>query len=97
MKPLEIAKTVLETKGGFLHFNDIATLAHELELCSERELSNLPALLSAALSKEVKTKKPFFSRIKDGKGGYEKGIYRLKKSQRFPKSSWGESPRGDAK
>ncbi|MGJ8673048.1 hypothetical protein [Rubritalea sp.] len=91
MKPLDIAKTVLETKGGFLHVNDIATLAYELELCSERELKDLPSELSGALSKEVKTKKPFFSRIKDGKGGYEKGVYRLKKSQRFPKHRWGES------
>ena len=91
MKPLEIAKTVLEAKGGFLHVNDIATLAYEMELCSERELEDLSALLSAALSKEVKTKKPFFSKIKDGKGGYEKGIYRLKRSQRFPKVSWGQS------
>ena len=97
MKPLEIAKTVLEAKGGFLHFNDIATIAHEMQLCSERELKDLPTLLSGALSKEVKTKKPFFSKIKDGKGGYEKGIYRLKRSQRFPKSGWGESPRGEGK
>ena len=89
MKPLEIAKTVLEAKGGFLHVDEIAQKAYELELCSESE--ELPKLLSAALSKEVKTKKPFFSRIKDGKGGYEKGVYRLKKSQRFPKNRWGES------
>ena len=90
MKPLEIAQSVLEAKGGFLHFNDIATLASEMELCSEDELKDLPALLSGALSKEVKTKKPFFSRIKDGKGGYEKGVYRLKISQRFPKGKWGQ-------
>ena len=74
MKPLEIAQTVLEAKGGLLHVNDMATLACEMELCSESELKDLPALLSSALTKEVKTKKPFFSRIKDGKGGYEKGV-----------------------
>ena len=91
MKPLEIAKTVLETKGGFLHVNEIATMAHELELCSEQELENLPTLLSSALSKEVKTKKPVFCKIKDGQGGYKKGIYRLKRSLRFPKGNWGES------
>ena len=90
MKPLEIAKTVLEAKGGLLHVNDMATIAHEMDLCSESELKDLPTLLSGALSKEVKTKKPFFSRIKDGKGGYEKGIFRLKRSQRFPKGKWGQ-------
>ena len=91
MKPLEIAKTVLEAKGGLLHVNDMAALAYEMELCSESEFKSLPALLSAALSKESKTKKPFFRKIKDGKGGYEKGVYRLKKSKRFPTNSWGES------
>lgn len=91
MKPLDIAKTVLEAKGGFLHVNEMTAIAHELELCAESELKDLPKLLAGALSKEVKTKKPFFSRIKDGKGGYEKGVYRLKKSQRFPKNRWGES------
>lgn len=91
MKALEIAKSVLEAKGGFLHVNEIATHAHEMELCSDDELKGLPKLLSSALSKEVKTKKPFFSRIKDGKGGFEQGVYRLKKSQRFPKNRWGES------
>ena len=91
MKPLEIAQTVLEAKGGFLHVDDIAKLAYEMEICSERELDGLPKLLSSALSKEVKSKKPFFSRIKDGKGGYEQGVYRLKKSQRFPKGRWGEA------
>ena len=90
MKPLEIAKTVLEAKGGLLHVNDMATIAYEMDLCSESELKDLPTLLSAALSKESKTKKPFFCRIKDGKGGYEKGVYRLKKSQRFPKGKWGQ-------
>ena len=90
MKPLEIAQTVLEAKGGLLHVNDMATLAYEMDLCSESDLRDLPALLSAALTKEVKTKKPFFSRIKDGKGGYEKGVFRLKKSLRFPKGKWGQ-------
>lgn len=91
MKPLDIAKTVLEAKGGFLHVNDIATLAHEMELCSEHELDSLPSQLSKELTKEVKSKKPFFSRIKDGKGGYEKGVFRLKVSKRFPTNRWGES------
>jgi hypothetical protein len=91
MKPLDIAQAVLEAKGGLLHVNDIATLAYEMELCSESELKGLPALLSSALTKEVKTKKPFFSRIKDGKGGYEKGVFRLKKSKRFPTNTWGQS------
>ncbi|WP_018969890.1 HTH domain-containing protein [Rubritalea marina] len=91
MNALEIAKSVLEAKGGFLHVNEIAKHAHEMELCSDDELKDLPKLLSSALSKEVKTKKPFFSRIKDGKGGFEQGVYRLKKSQRFPKHRWGES------
>lgn len=91
MKPLDIAKTVLEAKGGFLHVNEIASLAYEMELCSERELDGLPKLLSSALLQEVKTKKPFFSRIKDGKGGYEKGVYRLKKALRAPKRTWGQT------
>jgi hypothetical protein len=91
MRPLDIAKTVLEAKGGFLHVNEIAKLAGEMELCSEREVDELPKLLNRELSKESKTKKPFFCRVKDGKGGYEQGVYRLKVSKRFPKHRWGES------
>ena len=89
MTPTEIAKTVLESRGGAIHVNDIALMAAEMGLCNDSDLDDLPMKLSGSLSQNVRTKKPIFVKVKNGLGGYKRGIYRLKQ-KRSPKA--GRSP-----
>lgn len=64
-----------------MHVNDIALAACEMNLCADSDLDDLPARLSGSLSQNVKSKQPVFAKVKNGLGGYKKGIYRLKKKR----------------
>ena len=81
MSPLEIAKAVLEERNSALHVNEIALVASEMKLCVDSELDELPAKLSGALSQNLKKKETGFAKVNNGKGGFKKGIYRLKRTR----------------
>lgn len=76
---LDCAEQILGSRKEPLHVNDLAIYLADAHPVLSADLDRLPTRLSAALSNEVKKSGSRFGKVKNGQGGYRKGIYRLKK------------------
>ncbi len=76
---LDKVEDTLASEKKEMHLDDIALKLVELFPNTPEDLNFLPAKISSALSKDVKKKESRFSKLKNGKGGFKKGIYRLKR------------------
>lgn len=81
MNNLDAAKIVLETANTELHVDEIARQAISGGLIQGITPEALSKKLSATLSQSVKRPATPFAKIKNGAGGFKRGVYRLKRSR----------------
>lgn len=83
MSYLDIVQKVLEGAKGEMNVHDIAAHAVKQRLVDGvfvgSNVDEFAKRLSAALSSSVKRKDSLFVRVKNAKGGYKKGVYKLKR------------------
>lgn len=79
MELLQRIEIVMAEQPKPMHVNEIAAKLAQKFHFLEQDHESLPGRISSALSAKVKRKDSRFARVKNGKGGYKKGIYRLKK------------------
>ncbi len=79
MNILELSKKVLELTRKEMHVNELAEQILKIDPTIGFEKSILVQKLSSALSANIKTKNPLFSKVKNKQGGERRGIYRLKR------------------
>lgn len=78
---LDVAKRVLESAKAPMKASDIATQAIRLGYVSDVTPEDFTKRLLASLSTSVKRKDSPFSRVKNSRGGFKSGVYRLKPSK----------------
>lgn len=75
---LAIVRDILANAKQAMHVNDIAAEAFRTNRNLQLSQEEFAKKISAALSANVKTRTPTFSKVKNKTGGFRKGIYRLK-------------------
>ncbi|VAV99394.1 hypothetical protein MNBD_ALPHA07-594 [hydrothermal vent metagenome] len=81
----ELARRLYEAAGRkSLHINEMAKVAEEIELIPFGEnRESFAKKLNNYLSRNARSKSAQFSKVKNKKGGYSRGIYRLKPQKAF--------------
>jgi len=79
MHVLDIAIIIFKENNKPMHVNEIAMAASSKGLVNNLTLEDFTKKLNAALLANLKIEKPKFSRVKNTKGGFKKGFYRLKR------------------
>lgn len=77
----ELSEEVLNKNEKAMHVGDIARQAISMNLTTEKNIEKLTTKISASLANDILHNKnnSNFRRVKNKKGGYKKGIYRLKR------------------
>jgi len=75
---LEMARQILAESRKAMHVDDIAASAVRTNRNLQMDAETLAEKLSIALSSNVKSKSPFFAKIKNKTGGLKRGIYKIK-------------------
>lgn len=81
---VEIAKRILEEENASLHVDKIAKIALERKLIVGNDIKKIASKFSAALSNNLKAKKTetiLFAKVPNGRKGYTKGVYKLKRTR----------------
>ena len=84
---VEVAKKILEDEKTSLHVDEIASIAIERKLVMGDDVKKIAAKFSVALATNLKAKKSetiLFAKEPNGKKGYKKGIYKLKRTRIQP-------------
>jgi len=76
---IDLSVKVLEKFKKEMHVNDMAVEISKMSPSIALKKDQLAQKLSSALSANLKTKQPLFSKIKNKKGGERRGVYRLKR------------------
>ncbi len=79
----EIAEKVLIEKTNELHVEEIAKRAIQLRLTNETDDIKLSTAISTTLANDISKRRAqsIFRRVKNNKGGYRKGYYKLKRKR----------------
>jgi len=81
---LDIATDIFKENNKPMHVNEIAMNAANKGLIHNLTLEEFTKKLNAALLANTKIEKPKFTKVKNAKGAYKKGFYRLKRVIKQP-------------
>lgn len=81
---LDVAEIIFKENNKPMHVNEIAMTAANKGLIHNLTLEEFTKKLNSALLANTKIEKPKFTKVKNTKGAFKKGFYKLKKVMRQP-------------